>query len=317
MKKIAMSLGMIAFVGAVVAGSTGAFFSDVETSTGNTFTAGALDLKVDSQCHYYQNNIDVGCSNPGEEGPVAFGAWAETDLIPGVHKFFAFGDIKPGDRGENTISLHVYDNDAWGGFWVTRASSTDLDNTCTEPEGGAELMGASSTPGCDVDGELDDAMVGKVWLDQGAIAGFQNVGPNGVVYDNDGVATGTQLVDVTEGDNVWQEGEPVLNEQGGFFNTFHQLSTVLMNARASSTEVCENAPANGQVPGTNGQPYGVCNGLATDGRMVGSTTYYIGWEWSLPAAVGNEVQTDSIGGDVEFRVVQHRNNPSQDGLMPI
>ena len=52
MKKILLSLAAIVFVGAAAAGATGAFFSDVETSTGNTFTAGALDLKVDSQSHY-------------------------------------------------------------------------------------------------------------------------------------------------------------------------------------------------------------------------------------------------------------------------
>jgi len=52
MRKILISLGMIAFVGAVVVGATGAFFSDTETSTGNVFTAGAIDLKVDSQAHY-------------------------------------------------------------------------------------------------------------------------------------------------------------------------------------------------------------------------------------------------------------------------
>ena len=51
MKKIITSLGMIVFVGAVVAGGTGAFFSDTETSTANIFTAGALDLKVDSVAH--------------------------------------------------------------------------------------------------------------------------------------------------------------------------------------------------------------------------------------------------------------------------
>ena len=43
---------MIVFVGAVVIGATGAFFSDTETSTGNTFTAGAIDLGVDNESYY-------------------------------------------------------------------------------------------------------------------------------------------------------------------------------------------------------------------------------------------------------------------------
>ena len=52
MKRILLSLGMIVFVGGVVAGATGAFFSDTETSTGNTFAAGEIDLTVDSTAHY-------------------------------------------------------------------------------------------------------------------------------------------------------------------------------------------------------------------------------------------------------------------------
>ena len=55
MKKILLSLAIIAVVGAVAVGVTGAFFSDTETSTGNTFTAGAIDLKVDSEQHYNGN----------------------------------------------------------------------------------------------------------------------------------------------------------------------------------------------------------------------------------------------------------------------
>ncbi|MFC1720748.1 TasA family protein [Patescibacteria group bacterium] len=46
MKKILMSVAMLVVVGAAVAGATGAFFSDTETSTGNTFTAGTIDISV-------------------------------------------------------------------------------------------------------------------------------------------------------------------------------------------------------------------------------------------------------------------------------
>src|SRR3990167_1862353 len=157
MKKILLSLSMIAVVGVVVAGATGAFFSDTETSTGNTFTAGAIDLKVDSQCHYYQyvggqsgpngdGYVDVGCTDPDETGPVVMGNWSETDLENGVHKFFSFNDLKPGDKGEDTISLHVYDNDAWGRINFNMRDNDD--NGLTEPESDVD-----STDGAD-NGEL-------------------------------------------------------------------------------------------------------------------------------------------------------------------
>jgi len=40
---------MIAAVAAIAIGATTAFFSDTETSTGNTFTAGVIDISVDNQ----------------------------------------------------------------------------------------------------------------------------------------------------------------------------------------------------------------------------------------------------------------------------
>jgi predicted ribosomally synthesized peptide with SipW-like signal peptide len=49
MKKILLSVATIAVVGALAAGATTAWFSDTETSTGNTFTAGTLDLAVNGQ----------------------------------------------------------------------------------------------------------------------------------------------------------------------------------------------------------------------------------------------------------------------------
>ncbi|MBZ9577836.1 SipW-dependent-type signal peptide-containing protein [Patescibacteria group bacterium] len=47
MKKIAISLGIIGVVAAIVIGATTAYFSDTETSTGNTLTAGVIDIVVD------------------------------------------------------------------------------------------------------------------------------------------------------------------------------------------------------------------------------------------------------------------------------
>ena len=49
MKKILYSASAIAVVAALVAVGTGAFYGDTETSTGNTFTAGAIELKVEDR----------------------------------------------------------------------------------------------------------------------------------------------------------------------------------------------------------------------------------------------------------------------------
>ena len=61
MKKILYSLLSIGAVALVAVAATGAFFSDTETSVDNTFIAGELDLQIDSECQYYQNDLPVGC----------------------------------------------------------------------------------------------------------------------------------------------------------------------------------------------------------------------------------------------------------------
>lgn len=57
--------------------------------------------------------------------------WGEKDIEEGDY-FFNFEDVKPGDRGRNVISLHVYDNDAWACLIVH--DKQDDDNGLTDPE---------------------------------------------------------------------------------------------------------------------------------------------------------------------------------------
>ncbi len=130
-KKILKSTFLIAVTAFLVIGATRAFFSDTETSVGNRFQAGAVDLRIDSTAHYngmvcilndqtqevgdYWWQPEVGYQPGLAQYPVAgtscTGSFAWTDLAQ--EKFFDLADIKPGDMGENTISMHVYNNDAW------------------------------------------------------------------------------------------------------------------------------------------------------------------------------------------------------------
>ena len=62
--------------------------------------------------------------------------------------------------------------------------------------------------------------------------------------------------------------------------------------------------------------YGPCQGLAVDGRLVGSTTYYLGVRWDVLGTVGNEVQSDSFLANVSFDTYQHRNVPTPAVVFP-
>ena len=64
MMKIAKSLAMIAFVAAIGVYATSSFFSDTETSTNNTFTAGTIDISVDGENPWttsWENYLDKPC----------------------------------------------------------------------------------------------------------------------------------------------------------------------------------------------------------------------------------------------------------------
>lgn len=145
MKKIALSLGVIVFVaGALVAQSTGAFFSDNETSANNSFMAGAIDLQIGNESYY---NGAVSAST----------TWEIHDLT--IEKFFDFPDLKPGDTGEDTIALKVDTNNAYLCANVTLTSNDD--NGLTEPE---SLVDPSDGAG---NGELASAVNFVWWADDG------------------------------------------------------------------------------------------------------------------------------------------------------
>lgn len=279
-QRILVSLGMIVFVGAVAAGATGAFFSDTETSTGNTFAAGAIDLTVDSEQHY-NGNVCAFDEEDGQyewSGQSAFpvpgtecdGTWEATDL--GAQKFWNFTDVKPGDEGENTISLHVDSNDAYACVDVTITENDDVD--CTEPENDAEGVGICNTDGSpEFDGELADNLEFFAWADYGATPGFGDD-------------------EVGEGDNVWQAGEPPL-----FTNVIGPASDAL-DGESYTLADSNTGPLEGGVTNYIGMAW--CAGdLSTSGPGVldcdGST-------------MGNDAQTDNLVANVAFRVEQARNN---------
>jgi len=291
MKKIIISLSIIAAVAAIVVGATTAFFSDTETSSDNTFTAGAIDLKVDNHCYYNEGecvcNGDVcewvGGPNAGE---TCFCSWDEKDLAQG-DLFFNFADLKPGDHGEDTISLHVRDNDAWAcaAIKITKnddATGYDGDIDCTEPEleDGDDCNNPAEPDNDLFDGELAQNLQFFFWAD---------------VCDR---------CDAEPGDNVYQpDCDKFL--MSGFASDIIEQGGKAVYALADSEE--------NNIGGDPGDP------------LKGSSTYYIGKMWCFGEIefdadgnitgcngvnVDNKPQTDEVQGDIEFYAVQQRNNGS-------
>ena len=319
MKKVLISLLSVGVVAVVAVFATQAFFSDTEESFGNVLQAGALDLKIDSEAHYaglvcvdtvddtpqfqWQEEVLGESTRPELIGEECFGTWELKDLEEG-DVFFNLTDLKPGDEGENTISLHVFDNDAWGRLIVRNLE--DKDNDCTEPETESSdpecsLEEPGDTPILDENGELVEGLDFHLWLDEGSEPGFQCYTPEGREEE----------CDPTEGDNIQQEYEENTTAQSVFVG---DEITVILYPGLAEAYGDECLDENGQpllgVSPDGHNDYGLCHGLAEDGRLVGSTTYYIGVAWELDPDTGNEAQTDSVRADIAFEVEQHRNNPS-------
>jgi len=67
-KRILFSVMTIAIVGALIGGGVFAYFSDVESSPDNSFTAGTLDLSVDNENPWTSTKITVSNMAPGADG---------------------------------------------------------------------------------------------------------------------------------------------------------------------------------------------------------------------------------------------------------
>lgn len=131
-KKLLISLSVLGIVAVVAIGATVAYFTDTETSTSNSFTAGTIDLKV-------------GDINADYNGKILDG-FAMTDIIE--EKFFDFDDVKPGDYGKDTIKIKVGSNPAWVCAEISNVQSDE--NGLTNPE--------SKIEDTDTKGELDEEL---------------------------------------------------------------------------------------------------------------------------------------------------------------
>ena len=167
-----ISVMCIALVAMTAGAGTLAYFSDTETSTGNSFTAGTLDLKVDWNESYNGEVIE---------------SQSETDN-PGA--IFNLSDVKPGDYGEVTISLHVSGNDAYGIMTIIPTSNDDVSST--EPE--LDAGDAQENPNNIWDGELAQNMNVVIWWDMYDEGGSDADNDGIVEFPGDNIQDGTEFV---------------------------------------------------------------------------------------------------------------------------
>lgn len=140
MRRILISLMTIALVGALIGGGVYAYFSDVETSTGNVFTAGTLNLNL------------TDASDDGTESETA--TWVFSDIAPGDT---GGGGAGAGLTVSNTGSLNGYLDLSS----ITVANAENYDATTDEAEAADDADTSDATGG----GELGANLLVQIWLD--------------------------------------------------------------------------------------------------------------------------------------------------------
>lgn len=127
-KKILLSVMMLALVGMLLGAGIYAYFSDVESSTGNSFAAGTLNLKV------------------GDNDPTTVQ--------------ISVTNLKPGDSGNAASWLVKNIGSISGSLTIAMGAITNYENVLTEPE-----QAAGDASGGATQGELGSFLKVAIWLD--------------------------------------------------------------------------------------------------------------------------------------------------------
>lgn len=157
--------GMILFSAALVAGLTGAFFSDTETSSNNVFQADTLDL-------------EVGINSESTLGKLSLAS------LDGNEALFNFEGLTPGDTDGGFFKLRA-NQDAWACMAAEITGTPENDRLSPEAKAG------DTTPGVNK-GELQNFMQLATWID---------VDEDGIYSDT--VDTELVVMDLTSFDGSW------------------------------------------------------------------------------------------------------------------
>jgi predicted ribosomally synthesized peptide with SipW-like signal peptide len=266
-RRILTSLFVIAGTVAIVAGGTTSFFTDTETSTGNTFVAGAIDLKIDNSSYY--NGVATSSLS-----------WALDDLgdPKDPHLFFDYHDLKPGDWGEDTISLHVSNNPAWACMNIKITKNDDA--TCNEPE--QEDDPSCTEPNANLfDGELAQELKFIFWGDDG-----DNVFETDEEVKLMNVSPQTALELFATSTPQWWR---VADSSGNIWNATSTPLDPSVTYHIGKAWCYGELGLDPQTPGANDPT--VNPGITCDGEPV-----------------SNASQTDQMMVDVSFMAVQSRHN---------
>jgi predicted ribosomally synthesized peptide with SipW-like signal peptide len=313
-------LGVTTAVGIAGVGAglgTSALFSDGESFTNNSITAGTTNLIAEAEIVDVSSGLETNGTVEltdinNDDGSDPDVLEADGTMVAGL----TVGDMKPGDSFIIRVTVAVQDNPMY--VAATAANADDSEGVNTEPENSTQNGGTNP----DVEngtgaGNGSDAVGDGTGDDAGDLDNETLI-----TFGYDGAQVGTpgnvdRTLDTTDG-----SGNPQITPDPGlgFDGSSSATATSFIDALQAGGLTYRN-----RAGGTADPPGGHGDGLAT--RVGGDAsannvdreqvTHFIKFE--LPIDVGNEVQGDTISFDFGVEAEQVRNNadPFDDGAVII
>lgn len=252
MGKILKSLSLVLAVAAIAGYGTYSYFSDTEASTGNTFTAGSIDLTLGG---------DFKSANNGNK---------QTSFVAsdGSTALYDFTDLKPGDQGDGAFNLSVTTNDAYVCAKSTITSTPE--NGINDPE-----KKAGDVTDGDNGGELQNYLRFATYADLDDSGTYSdgdpvNVGQynavptyNGITVADLGAAGWVPVAQSVDYPNSWlvlQNLPHGVVKKAGLLYCFGNFKT-------------DGTGANTKVTGCDGTDDGLQNRAQTD-KVIGGIEFY-------------------------------------------
>ena len=263
-RKMLGGLGAIGLASAGAGLGTSALFTDTESFTGNSLTAGTLDMAVTATVvaadEYWTDQEVVGLEATADGESVTAG--------------LEVSDVKPGDWAIICFDVEITENPGY--LPVRTENVTEGPGVTTEPE---------PTPD---EGELGEYLLTTVWQEWDEQVG-----------DKAGLSTLDPLFNLASDDLGIAYGEPINIDGGvdtdgdGDFDGDDLAHYT--NAREADAILSEGYV----VKDNTGAPMVVADG-------EGAYSFCLLLE--IPAAVGNDIQGDTLGFDLLFETEQVRHN---------
>jgi predicted ribosomally synthesized peptide with SipW-like signal peptide len=263
-RKMLGGLGAIGLASAGAGLGTSALFTDTESFTGNSLTAGTLDMAVTA-------TVVAADEYWTEQGVVGLEATADGE---GVTAGLDVTDVKPGDWAIICFDVEISENP---GYLLVRTENfTEGPGVTTEPE---------PTPD---EGELGEYLLTTVWQEWdeqvGGKAGLSTLDPLFNLASDE--------LDIPYGEPINTDGGVDTDGDGDFDGDDLAHYT---NAREADAILSEGYV----VKDNTGAPMVVADG-------EGAYSFCLLLE--IPAAVGNDIQGDTLGFDLLFETEQVRHN---------